>query len=315
MPTATYYFNGHSASAWTDPNNFDDGNIATFASVSSDSDIHEFISNTCPGTDLGTILKVELRVHGKGDGSDQIELRPVFVGGDGDVHETVPVVDPGGWTAYVDITNDTNAPDWSAWSQVQALDCDANRDAVGKSNTMYGSVVEIRVTYHLFDIDIGVEAISRSFGEEANFTLINMGNPANASGTLHTIEVYARTNITGLRVGTFYTTNGNTLKCRDSVVIGAVEAGAVRTFNGLSITVEAGDYIGCFYTAGGIAWDVIGFDGLWEIAGEYIDPNDETEYGFLLGDAISLYGYGDIEAPPAAIPRHGFVNFQDPGIV
>ena len=120
---------------------------------------------------------------------------------------------------------------------------------------------------------------------------------------LHSVKVYAQTNMTGLRVGTFYGTNGNTLKCRDSVFIGDVEAGAERTFTELSITVEAGDYIGCYYTgAGRIERNISGFAGYWNISGEYIDPNDEAVYAFKDGDAISLYGYGDIEAPPVGQP-------------
>ncbi|GAI80200.1 unnamed protein product, partial [marine sediment metagenome] len=92
--------------------------------------------------------------------------------------------------------------------------------------------------------------------------------------------------------------------CRDSVLIGDVEAGAERTFTELSITVVAGDYIGCYFTAGQIEADFVGFAGVWGIAGEYIDPDDETEYTLAAGDAISLYGYGDIAPPPEYIPRH-----------
>jgi len=130
-------------------------------------------------------------------------------------------------------------------------------------------------------------------------------NPANASGTLHTIKVWAAANVTGLIVGTFYITNGNTLKCRDSVLIGDVEAGAERTFTGLSITVQEGDYIGCYQAIGTIEMDLSGFAGVWRIEGEYIDPNDEAEYTFYDGDAISLYGYGDIGAPPG-YPYHRY---------
>ena len=303
MADLTYYFNGHSASAWTDPNNFDDGlNLDTFASVSSDSDVHEFNSNTCPGTDLGTITKVELRVYGYGDGNDQLELTPVFAGGDGDVHETVPVVSPGGWSAYIDITNDTNAPSPWTWAAVQALECDVVRDTVSKANAMYGSMVEIRVTYDwvppVSDIDVGADPIDRTNSSPSGNTYVDKANPANASGTLQSVKVWAFNNMTGLRVGTFYTTNGNTLKCRDSVAIGDVEGGAERTFTGLSITVEAGDYIGCYATTGQIEWSLSGYDDLWYVTGEFIDPNDEITYTLLAGRASSLYGYGDIGAPP-----------------
>ncbi|MBA7587108.1 hypothetical protein ES708_29125 [subsurface metagenome] len=134
----------------------------------------------------------------------------------------------------------------------------------------------------------------------ADYTYVDKNNPANASGTLKGIQIHARNDISGLIVGTFYTTNGDILKCRDSVLIGAVEAGATRTFTGLSIAVEAGDYIGCYFTGGDIVRATSGYEGIWIEGGEHIDPGDEAEYNpFYANDAISLYGYGGTEGPPA----------------
>ncbi len=145
-------------------------------------------------------------------------------------------------------------------------------------------------------IDIGALAIDRTSNISSDFTLINMQNPANATGALHTIKVYAYQNISRLRVGTFYTTNANTLKCRDSVLIANVEAGAERTFTELFIPVETGDYIGCYFSTGWLEADTAGFDGIWYIYAEHIDPNDEAQYSFLPGYAISLYGIGEAVA-------------------
>ncbi len=143
-------------------------------------------------------------------------------------------------------------------------------------------------------IDIGAEAIDRASYIAVGYTVIDKNNPANASGTLHTVKVYAFISLNGLRVGTFYLTNGNKLKCRDSVLIGYVENGEVRTFTGLSIAVEAGDYIGCFYTSGNIERDIEGFVGFWGKYGENIDPGDQATYTFYDGDAMSLYGIGTV---------------------
>ncbi|GAI76160.1 unnamed protein product, partial [marine sediment metagenome] len=144
------------------------------------------------------------------------------------------------------------------------------------------------------DIDVGSDPIDRASYIAIGYTVIDKNNPANASGTLHSVKVYAFISLNGLRVGTFYLTNGNKLKCRDSALIGHVENGTVRTFTGLSIAVEAGDYIGCYYTSGNIERDAEGFLGIWSRYGESIDPGDEATYTFYAGDAISLYGYGDI---------------------
>ena len=142
-------------------------------------------------------------------------------------------------------------------------------------------------------IDVGSDPIDRAQYIAAGWTAIDKNNPANASGTLHTVKVHAFLSLTGLRVGTFYTTNGNKLKCRDSESIGFVLAGAERTFTGLSIAVEEGDYIGCYYTPGAIDSDPAGFLGIWSRYGESIDPGDQATYTFSAGRAISLYGIGE----------------------
>jgi len=396
-------FGESGAGIWTDPDNIVDNNLETFGYTNVNGQAQALNGNDCPGTNLGIITKVELRQFAKGDGDDKIVITSLFTVGDGDPHDTVPVVSPGDWTPYVDITNDTNHPDWSLWSHIQTLDCKLAFAGVGKKNTVYASKVEIRVTYTLpvaptvttqavsskgsttargngnitatggqncskrgvcwnttgsptvadskseetdsfgtgafsrwmtgltpgehyyvkayaynpqgygyggevefdawtppvSDIDIGADPIDRTSARQGGWTYIDKNNPANASGTLHSIKIWARTNITGLRVGTFYTTNGDTLKCRDSVVIGDVPVG-LQEFTELSIAVETGDYIGFYWDSffEDIEADMSGLAGVWYVLGEYIDPNDETAYDSLAGYAISLYGYGDIEAPP-----------------
>ena len=156
------------------------------------------------------------------------------------------------------------------------------------------------------DITMGLPAINRSSSTGSNKTIIVKDNPADASGTITTVEIWCLADITGCRVGTFYVVSGNTLKCRDSAVIGAVASGAKRTFtedegsNPLAIEVEAGDYIGCFYTDGNIEVDTSGYAGFWYIAYERIDPGDEGNYSSEADDGVSLYGIGE---EPAVLTR------------
>ena len=86
--TATYYFNGYDpGQAWSvDPDNMVDGDVGTRAHTdwTNPSDETQLCnSNTCSGTDLRTITKVELRgfidVYGAGD----LYMTPVFTGGNG----------------------------------------------------------------------------------------------------------------------------------------------------------------------------------------------------------------------------------------
>ncbi len=146
-------------------------------------------------------------------------------------------------------------------------------------------------------VDIGSDAVNRPSITGTNDTFINKTKPASIDGAINSIEIWAASNITGLIVGTFYTTNGNTLKCRDSEAIaGTITAGSKVT-KAVSITVETGDYIGCHFSGGNVRLSIQFFSGLWEVDGEYIDPDDEAAYDLNAGWTMSLGGY--IEAAVA----------------
>ena len=142
MAEITYYFDQPQTGAeWTDAPYMVDNNLTTFGYTSSNGAVHGFTENTCPGTDLGTITKVELRAYGYGDGNDRIDLRPF-----GNEYQVTMPSSPG-WGAYVDITNDINAPDWSLWAHIVNQNCDIIYQKVGKGNIIYCAKGEIRVTY------------------------------------------------------------------------------------------------------------------------------------------------------------------------
>lgn len=140
-------------------------------------------------------------------------------------------------------------------------------------------------------IDIGAAAISRAYGVSLG-TAISVDNPANLSGIITSVSVWAKTTIAGLRVGTFYLVSGTTYKCRDSAALGAVNTGSIQTFNGLSIQVVQGDLIGCYMSSGYIMLDGSGFGGVMNNGSEYIDPEDSASFSLSAGYAMSLYGVG-----------------------
>jgi hypothetical protein len=140
---------------------------------------------------------------------------------------------------------------------------------------------------------IGAGAIDRDTATTEDFTYIDKTGPATASGIIHTVDLWAYANLQDCVVGTFYGTNFLTLKCRDSVFIGYVPRWVKSTFSGLSIAVEAGDYIGFYAPLGRLDRDTSGFAGNWRLPGEHIDPGHEATYTFVDDDAISLYGIGE----------------------
>lgn len=145
-------------------------------------------------------------------------------------------------------------------------------------------------------IDIGVEAIDRPDGASYNTTWVNKGNPANDTGTIDSIEIYALNNLVGCKVGIFYTTNGDTLKCRSATTIGAVTAGSKQT-SAVSLTVVAGDYIGIYFTSGDIESTEATGNGKWYQTTDHCVVDDEISYTPTTGD-ISLYGTGYTVAVP-----------------
>lgn len=155
-------------------------------------------------------------------------------------------------------------------------------------------------------ISVGAPAINRSENIIIDTrTLAGTENPANANGIIYTIETWFTHDDPGVMdtwFGTFSAV-GNVLTCRDSESVGDVTAGSKQTFSGLSIDVEAGDFIGLHDKGGNLSVTVerdnSGSDGYWNYMGEVIDPSDSETFEFFSPRTISLYGTGEEAVPPA----------------
>lgn len=122
-------------------------------------------------------------------------------------------------------------------------------------------------------------------------TFILKDNPANASGRITSVEIWANTNLSNCEVATFYETATDEFSTRDTHTIGSVTAGSKQTFPGLDITVETGDYIGIYCSGGNIEQDISGQAGEWYKSGDYI-PCTTTAFGFAANETFSVYGTG-----------------------
>jgi len=167
----TYYFNAYDAGkSWgTAPENMADGIETNYASTKKNKDVELLTGNTCPGTDMGAIIKVEIRAYGYYTTDDNAELRPVFGGtANGDDHlNALPA--SAGWGQYFDITADTNAPATWTGSDVQSLDCDVKYYKTGRPDRVYVGKVEIRVTFSTaVSVDCTNGAEKNEFGEAEN---------------------------------------------------------------------------------------------------------------------------------------------------
>ena len=142
------------------------------------------------------------------------------------------------------------------------------------------------------DIDIGASAIDRATSAPADYTFISKENPANASGTITQVEIWANTNLSNCEVATFYSTGTNKFSTRDYETIDSVTSGSKKTFD-VDLAVEAGDYIGMFYSSGRMERDNSG-EGYWlSIETKDKIPCTDTTFTFTADRTISLYGTGN----------------------
>lgn len=145
-----FYFDTNSPfETWSsNPGYMVDNNTATFATTSIENDVEKLTGNSCPEIDPGKISKVEIRAYAKYSGyACSLLLRPIFKYGDGDNHE-YELTQTASWSDWYDITDDSNAPDWT-WKDIETFDCDveAYDFNILFSSTVYCAKVEIRATY------------------------------------------------------------------------------------------------------------------------------------------------------------------------
>jgi hypothetical protein len=138
------------------------------------------------------------------------------------------------------------------------------------------------------------------------YTLIDLANPANADGTLDTVESWWAYSEAGneVKVGTFYLVSGLTYTCRDAQSIGEQTAGSKQTATGLDIDIVTGDFIGCDARTTKYIYvetDLSGGVGARRAEGQYCDASDSVAYDDYSTRSFSLYGTGEtslVVTPP-----------------
>lgn len=145
-------------------------------------------------------------------------------------------------------------------------------------------------------IDIGPGAVDRSNTGWAEYTVIDLANPANDTGSLDTFELWFNSTGSGVKVGTFYGSSTD-YTSRDVETIGDVTSGSKQTFTGKDCSVTSGDFVGVYAAGGNIEWVELGGSGIYQKYGDQFGAGLQT-YELYADDAISIYGSG--ETPAAA---------------
>lgn len=155
----------------------------------------------------------------------------------------------------------------------------------------------ISITFLIFQmvvlatlIDIGSPAEDRGAAWGV-YTFIDKSNPANESGTITSVEIWANTELSNCEVATFFPEILPAYSTRDSEAVGTVAASSKQTFE-VNLDVEAGDYIGLYYTAGKIEGETSGGAGVLYKSGDNI-PCEDINFGtWTATGLLSLYGEG-----------------------
>ncbi len=138
-------------------------------------------------------------------------------------------------------------------------------------------------------IDIGTAATTRSNVFGIANTRFAVGNPANLSGKITSIEIYLGTAGSNVEVATFYLVSGSNYSTRDIQTIGAVASGSKQTFS-VDLDVGAGDYLGAYDANAEIYVSLTG-DGVSWRTGDNI-PCTNVEFTPQADREMSLYGIG-----------------------
>jgi len=147
-------------------------------------------------------------------------------------------------------------------------------------------------TFAATEIDLGSAATDRASTFNALYTIVDVANPANNTGTIDSFEIWANVDQDGTnKVGTFYG-SGTDYTNRDGQAIGTVTAGAKRTFSGLDIDVSSGDFAGMYWNSGKLERDLASGSGIYYKAQDQFGTGQQT-YVLRSDDAISLYGTGE----------------------
>jgi len=146
-------------------------------------------------------------------------------------------------------------------------------------------------------IDVGVTPDDFNIYFAANYTAFHEDNPANADGTIDTVQYWFdanKENVHGVIVGFFFNVSGTTYECRSSESIGDVAKGSLQQTTGLELSVSTNDFIGWYSTAGrletssnlgGIAYNYT--------SGEHIGATDQAVYSHRRTERLfALYGTG-----------------------
>lgn len=142
-------------------------------------------------------------------------------------------------------------------------------------------------------IDVGDLSLAHTYNLAKNTTWFDKANPANASGVIDTVKIWADSKWdSSVTVGTVYGA-GTSYQCRDAVNIGIVADLAEATITGLSLEIAEDDYLAAYgyelsYQKGGSVTGNL----YYGYAGNALSGGSFT-YSEATGRTIAVCGVGE----------------------
>ena len=147
-------------------------------------------------------------------------------------------------------------------------------------------------------IDVGPGASDRGNDNWAPSTIIDSVNPANATGTIDTCQVYAANDMSGIEYAAFidegsdvFSTNGDT----NGSNLGGNAGLITHTAAGDDFTafaIATGEYLGIYYSGGSLDRDTSGGNSWKKDDNDYIPCSSQSLAGENDADIWSIYATG-----------------------
>jgi len=166
-------------------------------------------------------------------------------------------------------------------------------------------------------IDVGTLISKSEVVAYPKFTHINKSNPANKTGKITRIEMYAYYNLSNCKVAIFYRPDPDNfpdnLSTRDTEYIGTVVSGSKQVFE-VDLDVVEGDYIGIYFTAGYLCADEPGYSGKWYLNEDKIPCTNQIFNASTTNDTSSIYGTGSIGEGELTIGSEILIGYSVSGV-
>lgn len=158
-------------------------------------------------------------------------------------------------------------------------------------------------------ISVGDSCTDRHTSVGINQTIVTHINPANATGTIDTMSVYAVGDVAGLEYAAFaasgndLTTNGDTNGSNLSAGAGSCTTHTAAGNDFTAFAIASGEYIGAVGTSGVLEYQTIAAtDDIWYKSGDNI-PCSGVTFTYLSNRNISIGGAGTESGAASIVPQ------------